>query len=158
MYVFSDTQVGINCSMITWKHKTRGLGFLRWGWDREEGWPVLYPLPSHQWTDALPSGVRSGAWLPLQLVLFGFTKRCRCPTHAADVLNLKMFSVPSDLGYGNLSAFPSPGLINVIELDYWRLKLTKGTHYFQVVLVIKNCFRLKFHKPVFVSFVIQQGW
>lgn len=34
-----------------------------------------------------------------------------------------------DLGHGNHRTFPKPGLISLLQLDYWRMQLTKGTYY-----------------------------
>lgn len=75
------------------------------------------------------SSRRSSAQAAAQPGLCGVTKCSSCHSHETEHICLEMFSACSDLGHGNLRTFPNPGLISLVQLDYWRMQLTKGTYY-----------------------------
>ena len=92
--------------------------------------PSLLGFAANQQKRSLPLGTRSSAPAPTQQpALCGVTKCSSCHPCETEHICSEMFSAFPDLGHGNLRIFPNPGLISLIQLDYGRMQLTKGTYY-----------------------------
>lgn len=91
--------------------------------------PSLLGFAANQQKRSLPLGTRSSAQGPTQPALCRVTKCSSCHPCETEHICSEMFSAFPDLGHGNLRTFPNPGLISLIQLDYGRMQLTKGTYY-----------------------------
>ena len=99
--------------------------------------PSLLGFAANRQKSSLPLGARSSAQEATQPALCRGTKCSSCHPCETEHICSEMFSAFPDLGHGNLRTFPNPGLISLIQLDYGRMQLTKGTYYLLFPLAVK---------------------